>query len=315
MSQLKEVFFTTSESRSRLVFPPFPFRKALETTTQHQHNIHEQLNSGSADSVTLLPVSGQCFPRTYQVRYKGSTTAILEAFSSIGDACGIDDEEPVFRPPAAEWRSLILQVTIGCSWNACTFFEMYLSKEFQAKQMDAIVDELDQVVAAGGAPHVRGVFLADGDAMTFPTGKLEAILGAINERLPRVRRILSYCLPRKVQGKSAEALPRQRSKGLSLVYVGCESGDDVVLSAVEKGETAERSLEALEKLKEAGIKRSIMILLGRSTAQVTQYIQQIFVVKRNQNIYQFSLRRFQEGRVGWNMGTTKVSNLRLHLRK
>ncbi|KAL3945675.1 MAG: hypothetical protein SGBAC_000243 [Bacillariaceae sp.] len=181
-------------------------------------------------------------------------------FSFIGDACGIDYEEPVFRLPA-ELRSLILQVTVGCSWNACTFFEMYQSKDFQVKQIDAIVDELDQVVAAGGAPHMRDAFLVDGDAMTLPTGKLEAILGTINERLPRVRRISSYCLPRNVRGKSAEALSKQRSNGLPFVYVGCVSGDDVVLSAMEKGETAETSLEALEKLKEAGMKRSIMILL------------------------------------------------------
>ncbi|CAJ1949819.1 unnamed protein product [Cylindrotheca closterium] len=135
-------------------------------------------------------------------------------------------------------------------------------KRFQAKHINDIIEELDQLVAAGGAPHVRDVFLADGDAMTLPTGKLEAILDAINDRLPKVRRVSSYCLPRNVRGKSVEALSRLRSKGLALVYVGCESGDDAVLSAVKKGETAATSLEALEKLKEAGIKRSIMILLG-----------------------------------------------------
>ena len=189
------------------------------------------------------------------------TTGSTQLSSTLGDVAGILYEEPVFRPPA-EWRSLILQVTIGCSWNRCTFCEMYQGKDFRAKPIDAISREIDNVVAAGGADYVREVFLADGDAMTLPTGQLEHILDAINERLPRVRRISSYCLPRNIRGKSLEALSKLRSKGLSLVYVGCESGDDVVLSAVNKGETYESSLGALTKLKDAGIKRSVMILIG-----------------------------------------------------
>ena len=157
---------------------------------------------------------------------------------------------------------LILQVTIGCSWNRCSFCEMYQEKTFRARPLDEIVSELDKVVAAGGGLHVRDVFLADGDAMTLPTGALEQILDAIRERFPRVRRISSYCLPRNVRGKSVEALSKLRGKGLSLVYVGCESGSDTVLSAVEKGETFESSLDALSKLRDAGIKRSVMILIG-----------------------------------------------------
>ena len=190
-----------------------------------------------------------------------SPSSHLILLSSLGEICGIQYSEPVFRPPA-EWRSLILQVTIGCSWNQCTFCEMYQDKTFQAKPMEDIIDELDRIVQAGGAPHVRDVFLADGDAMTLPTGMLENILEAIQERFPKVRRVSSYCLPRNIRGKSVEALSKLNSKGLSLVYVGCESGDDTVLDAVQKGETYKTSLEALKKLQEAGIKRSVMILLG-----------------------------------------------------
>jgi len=181
--------------------------------------------------------------------------------SSLGEAFGIEYEAPLFRPPA-EWRSLIIQVTIGCSWNRCSFCEMYQDKNFRARPMDDIIDELDKVVAAGGARHVRDVFLADGDAMTLPTSFLEYILDAIHERFPRVRRVSSYCLPRNIRGKTVDSLSKLKSKGLSLVYVGCESGSDSVLSAVQKGETFESSLEALNKLKDAKIKRSVMILIG-----------------------------------------------------
>ena len=194
----------------------------------------------------------------YHYQYTRTTSKL---HSSLGESCGLSYEEPLFRPPA-EWRSLILQVTIGCSWNKCTFCEMYQDKSFRAKPIQDICDELDQVISAGGAPYVRDVFLADGDAMTLPTGQLILILDAIQERFPNVRRISSYCLPRNIRGKSVESLATLRSKGLSLVYIGCESGDDTVLAAIEKGETYDSSLQALGKLEQAGIKRSVMILLG-----------------------------------------------------
>ena len=139
---------------------------------------------------------------------------------------------------------------------------MYQDKTFRARPISEIADEIDAIVEAGAADYVREVFLADGDAMTLPSGHLEKVLDSISERLPRVRRVSSYCLPRNIRGKSTEALSKLRDKGLSLVYVGCESGDDVVLSAVGKGETYDTSLDALSKLKEAGIKRSVMILVG-----------------------------------------------------
>jgi radical SAM superfamily enzyme YgiQ (UPF0313 family) len=196
-----------------------------------------------------------------RIRPFRSSSSPNTALRNVGDACGLEYEQPVFRPPA-EWRSLILQVTIGCSWNQCTFCEMYQSKSFRAKPLDQIEQELQRVRQAGGAPHVRDVFLADGDAMALPAGKLMAILDLIHQYLPKVRRISSYCLPRNIRYTSVEYLTKLREKGLSLVYVGCESGDDQVLQAIQKGETYETSLIALQKLQQAGIKRSIMILLG-----------------------------------------------------
>ena len=109
---------------------------------------------------------------------------------------------------------------------------------------------------------LKRVFLADGDAMTLSTRRLAAVLAAIRRDLPGVRRVSSYCLPRNLRKKSAAELRELAELGLSLVYVGAESGDDEVLARVNKGETFATTREALEKLQEAGIKRSVMILNG-----------------------------------------------------
>ena len=169
--------------------------------------------------------------------------------------------EPVFRPPS-EAGSLILQVTNGCSWNRCTFCEMYTQpqKRFRLKPQDRIDEDL-RAVARSGAP-VRRVFLADGDAMALSVRRLGLILEAIRRHLPGVQRVASYCLPRNLRRKSAAELAELRSLGLELFYVGCESGDDQVLECVSKGETFASSLDALRKIKAAGAKSSVMILNG-----------------------------------------------------
>jgi radical SAM superfamily enzyme YgiQ (UPF0313 family) len=169
--------------------------------------------------------------------------------------------EPLYRPPS-EARSLILQVTNGCSWNHCTFCDMYTQP--QKKFRPTLQDEIDAAlaeVAASGKP-VRRVFLADGDAMTLSVRRLKIILDSINRHLPGVQRIASYCLPRNISRKSVEDLAELNAMGLSLYYVGCESGDDLVLNRVSKGETYETSLAALQKIKAAGAKSSVMILNG-----------------------------------------------------
>lgn len=169
--------------------------------------------------------------------------------------------EPVFRPPS-EARSLILQVTNGCSHNKCTFCEMYTAdeKQFRPKAIEEITAELKQLADAGYP--VRKVFLADGDAMTLSIRRLKDILAAINQYYPDIQRVSSYCLPRNLKKKSVEELSELREMGLSLMYVGCESGDDELLELVGKGETYESSLSALLKIKQAGMKSSVMILNG-----------------------------------------------------
>lgn len=169
--------------------------------------------------------------------------------------------EPVFRPPS-EARSLILQVTNGCSWNRCTFCEMYTQpqKRFRFKPQHDIDSELARV-ATSGFP-VRRIFLADGDAMTLSSRRLKLILESIRKHLPRVERVASYCLPRNLLHKTVDELAGLRDLGLSLFYVGCESGDDLVLERVRKGETYASSLAALQKIKQAGADSSVMILNG-----------------------------------------------------
>ena len=168
--------------------------------------------------------------------------------------------EPVFRPPS-EAHSLILPVTNGCSWNKCTFCEMYTQeqKKFRARDEAQVLDEIR---LAGEKMIVQRVFLADGDALVLPTRRLLTILQAIREHMPEVERVSSYCLPRNLRKKSVDELKELADAGLRMAYVGCESGDDEVLARVNKGETFESSLSALDKLGLAGITRSVMILNG-----------------------------------------------------
>lgn len=169
--------------------------------------------------------------------------------------------EPVFRPPS-EARSLILQVTNGCSWNRCTFCEMYTQpqKKFRLKPQEEIEQELATIAASGR--QIRRIFLADGDAMALSYRRLKDILQAIRRHLPGVQRVASYCLPRNLKSKSVEQLSELGELGLRLFYVGCESGDDLVLERVSKGENYESSLAALRKIKAAGSQSSVMILNG-----------------------------------------------------
>ncbi|MBS1131301.1 MAG: Radical [Proteobacteria bacterium] len=170
--------------------------------------------------------------------------------------------EPVFRPPS-EAESLILPVTDGCSWNKCTFCEMYTApqKKFVARGEDEVLESI-RLTGQRYGNDIRRVFLADGDALVLPTRRLLTILEAIRTHMPAVRRISSYCLPRNLRKKDQSEIDELAAAGLKMVYVGAESGDDQVLAAVNKGETYETTREALDKLGTAGITRSVMILNG-----------------------------------------------------
>ncbi|MDT8410593.1 MAG: radical SAM protein [Wenzhouxiangellaceae bacterium] len=175
--------------------------------------------------------------------------------------------EPVFRPPS-EANSLILPVTDGCSWNKCTFCEMYTApqKKFRARDEAEVLEMIRRCGQMYGQ-DLRRIFLADGDALVLPAHRLMRILQAIGEHLPGVERVSSYCLARNLKRKSVAELTELREAGLEMVYLGAESGDDAVLQKANKGETFESTREALDKLGEAGIKRSVMILNGLGGAR------------------------------------------------
>ncbi|MBU2966678.1 MAG: radical SAM protein [Amphritea sp.] len=169
--------------------------------------------------------------------------------------------EPVYRPPS-EANSLILQVTNGCSWNRCTFCEMYIDpqKKFKPKNEAVLLEEIRR--CGQQLPGVRRVFLGDGDPMVLSFRRLKTILEAIRTHLPNVTRVSTYALPSNLKHKSVEELQQLRELGLSLIYVGAESGDDEILRCIDKGETFQTTAESLLKAKEAGIKTSVMLING-----------------------------------------------------
>lgn len=169
--------------------------------------------------------------------------------------------EPLFRPPS-EGNSLILQVTNGCSWNNCTFCEMYTEpqKRFKPKPETQVLEEIQR--CGDQLSGVRRIFLADGDAMALSFRRLKTILEAIRQYMPSVTRVSAYCLPRNLKNKTVEELQALRQLGLGLLYIGAESGDDEVLAKIQKGETYRSTCDALLKAKSAGMKTSVMIING-----------------------------------------------------
>lgn len=177
--------------------------------------------------------------------------------------------EPLFRPPS-EARSLILQITNGCSWSQCSYCDMYTQpqKKFSIKPEEAVLKEIEW--AGQHLTGVRRVFLADGDALVLSSRRLLNILHAIEKHLPNVSRIASYCLPRNVTGKSDDDLKQLHEAGLNLIYLGAESGDDFVLKSINKGETQQSTVNALNRLADAGIRRSVMIINGLAGARFSE---------------------------------------------
>jgi len=167
--------------------------------------------------------------------------------------------EPLFRPPS-EAYSLILQPTIGCSWNRCAFCEMYTNKKFGIRDIEEVKAEISAMKAY--ADDVRKVFLADGNAMALPAEYLMELLNSLNESFPRLIRVSIYALPKDLLAKTDGELKALREAGLKLIYVGIESGDDELLQMVNKGESHATTVEGLLKAKQAGIKSSVMILNG-----------------------------------------------------
>lgn len=168
-------------------------------------------------------------------------------------------DEPVYRPPS-EARSLIFQVTLGCSHNRCLFCYMYRSKDFRVKPWDILQKEID--AAALQWPNTKRVFLADGDAFVLATGRLEQILDYLDRSFPALQRVSAYANPSNLLEKSVDEMKRLKEKKLTVLYYGVESGDPRLLDLIRKGATPDEMAEGCQKAKLAGIKLSVTVLLG-----------------------------------------------------
>ena len=169
-------------------------------------------------------------------------------------------DQPLFRPPS-EADSFILQATLGCSWNACTYCAMYRGKRYQVRPLDEVLADIAEA-SARFAEDVRHVFVADGDPLDMSLEQWEPILFALASSFPRLRRVSTYATARNLLEKAPEELQRLRDLGLSLLYIGPESGDDLTLRRLAKGATAAEHIEAARKTKEAKMEQSLIFLLG-----------------------------------------------------
>ena len=174
-------------------------------------------------------------------------------------------EGRIFRPPS-EAYSLIIQTTIGCSYNECTFCSMYKEKDFRVRGLDNIIQDLNDARHHYGA--VDKIFLADGDALVLPTESLLMILDTVATLFPEVSRVSAYGSPWDVLRKSDEELAALRSAGLGMIYIGAESGSDLVLSAVKKGATSGEIIKAISMIEAAGIKASVTFISGLGGAEL-----------------------------------------------
>lgn len=168
-------------------------------------------------------------------------------------------EAPLFRPPS-EAHSLIFQATIGCSHNACTFCSMYKSKRFRVRSLEEINSDLRWAKERYGM--VKRIFLADGDAFAIETEELLAVLGKIALAFPGAERVSVYAGPKNILAKTDPELAAIRQAGVKLAYFGLESGDPVVLQAVNKGAEPEEMITAATRLQAAGIELSMTVILG-----------------------------------------------------
>ena len=168
-------------------------------------------------------------------------------------------DAPLYRPPS-EANSLIFQVTLGCSFNQCSFCDMYRSKEYSERTWDEVKGEIDMMAKI--MPDTQRVFLADGDAINLSTEYMVKILKYIQEKFSSIERISCYAMPMNLLKKTPEDLQKLHDAGLNMLYLGIESGSDIVLRKVTKGATSKTIIKACNKAKDIGFKLSCMVILG-----------------------------------------------------
>jgi len=169
-------------------------------------------------------------------------------------------EGQIYRPPS-EADAYILQATIGCSWNHCTYCDMYREKAFRVRDLDETLADI-QTAGRSFGDNVTKVFVADGDALVLDLPHWEAILPACRDAFPRMKRVSAYATAMNINDKSVDDLKRLRELGLSLLYMGPETGDDVTFKRIAKGSSFDEHVEAARRAHEAGMKVSAIFLLG-----------------------------------------------------
>ncbi|MCZ6584134.1 MAG: radical SAM protein [Thaumarchaeota archaeon] len=166
---------------------------------------------------------------------------------------------PLYRPPS-EAKSLIFQVTIGCSFNECSFCDMYRSKEYSERPWDEVKMEID--MAAKHEPETKKIFLADGDALNLSTDYMVQIVKYLYEKFPSLERVSCYAMPMNLLKKTPEELKKMYDVGLKMLYLGIETGSDIVLKKVTKGATSQTIIRACRKAIDVGYTLSCMVILG-----------------------------------------------------
>lgn len=169
-------------------------------------------------------------------------------------------EGKLYRPPS-EADSYILQATVGCSWNHCTYCDMYRDKSFRVRPLEDSLEDLRAAREALG-PGVQKVFVADGDALAMDVAHWEELLERMAGSFPRLRRVSAYATAMNLGEKSVAELRRLRQRGLTLLYIGPETGDDATFKRIAKGADFEAHVEAARRAREAGIRLSAIFLLG-----------------------------------------------------
>jgi len=167
--------------------------------------------------------------------------------------------EPVYRPPS-EAKSLIFQVTLGCSFNQCSFCDMYRNKEYSEKTWDEAKAEID--LMAKQLPDTTRIFLADGDAINISSDYMVQIVEYLYNSFPKLERVSCYAMPMNLLKKTPEELKKMHEAGLKMLYLGIESGSDIILKKITKGATAETIIRACRKAIETGFTLSCIIILG-----------------------------------------------------
>ena len=176
-------------------------------------------------------------------------------------------DAPLYRPPS-EAKSLIFQVTLGCSFNECSFCDMYRSKEYSERSWEEVKAEID--LMAKTMPETTRIFLADGDALNLSTDYMIQIVEYIHQKFSNLERVSCYAMPMNLLKKTTKELDMMNKAGLNRLYLGIETGNDIILKKVTKGATQNTMIKACNKAKDAGFTLSCMVILGLGGSKYTK---------------------------------------------